>query len=553
MVQLILKYRVQVLVLLIVLEIFLTIGVYFEESSSARMYFMLESATSFLILIISITFLDKLNLYLFLTSKHEYLHNVAPCSYIFFDTKKNKVLVPEYTCRMLGIKPKKNFQLIDVEQIFTPQDWREIEKFVSNPISIHNHEKIGNLRYENTHGEIKHFKYSLQYIEDKKYLIHGIIFWFTDFSDSVEHEESIISLIKKYRLLSFELDFLFNYLPFPIWRREHDGKIVFSNSKFKKFVKRFDTDQSADEFENGLTRLAEISMKDMKPSKISKSYVSKNKNITYEFTEMPISASTGTVGFGIDISRADEFEKELLIVGNTLDRILELSSSAIMILDKRLSVFQFNQTLITMLDIDSAWLATKPTYSAFWDKLRESNKLPEFQNYKEFKDKQITLLSQLTEPKSDFMHLPNGQSIRFSVIPSGKNTIVMFDNITDVLNVERSYNELMSVYKAIIHQLKNSVIIFGQDGKLKLYNPSFAHFSKLNEEFLSTLPHVSEVLNHANSNFKTDSISELKNKIINCMESRKNSVVHIQDVSGNTFETQVSSLPDNGVLVTING
>ena len=93
MIQLILKYRVQVLVSLIILEIFLTIGVYFEEVNSARIYFILECLVSFLILIIAVTFLDKLNLYLFLTSKHEYLHNIAPCSYIFYDTKKHRVLI----------------------------------------------------------------------------------------------------------------------------------------------------------------------------------------------------------------------------------------------------------------------------------------------------------------------------------------------------------------------------------------------------------------------------------------------------------------------------
>ena len=552
MIQLILKYRVQVLVLLILLEIFLTIGVYYEHSSNARTYFMLESATSFLILVIAVTFLDKLNLYLFLTNKHEYLHNVAPCSYIFYDTKKRKVICPDYTCKMLGINQKKHFLLTDVAKLFAWKDWKDIEKYIENPTLIHNHEKFGNLNYNIPSGETKHFKYSLQYIEDKKYLIHGIIFWFTDFSDSVEHEESILSLIKKYRVFSFELDYLFNHLPFPVWRREKDGKIVFSNSKFRKFIKRFDTDQSVDDFSNGLKRLAEISLREMKPSKIVKSFVSKNQNLTYEFTEVPLSEANGTVGFATDISHLEEVQKELSLVGNTLDRILELSSSAIMILDKNLRIFQFNQTLVNMFNLDAGWLASKPNYSVFWDKLRESEQLPEVKNYKEFKDNIINLLIQLTETKSEFMHLPNGQSIRFSLIPSGKNTIVMFDNVTDVLNVERSYNELMSVYKTTISQLKHSVAIFGQDGRIKLYNPTFTKFSKLGDDFLSSFPHVSDLLTHANSNFKNESIAELKNKIINCLESRINSQVKLHDINGKDFDTNISSLPDNGVLVTIN-
>jgi PAS domain-containing protein len=547
MIQLILKYRVQVLVSLIILEIFLTIGVYFEEVNSARIYFILECLVSFLILIIAVTFLDKLNLYLFLTSKHEYLHNIAPCSYIFYDTKKQRVLIPDYTCKMLGIQVKKNYAIDDIEKLFSAKDWGEIEGCIKQPSLVAVHEKIGMLRYETKHSETKHFKYSLQYVEDKKYMIHGVILWFTDFSDSIEHEESIISLIKKYRVMSFELDYLFNHLPIPVWRREGDGSIVFANNAFKKLTKKFSSEGEINEFESGLKRLADIGIKEKRTAKITRSFISKNKNTSYEFNEVPIASSSGTVGFGIDITRNEESEKSLNIVANTLDRILELSSNAIMILDKDGNIFQFNQVLVNMFGLDPKWLADKPSYSNFWDKLRELNKLPEFKNYKEFKDVQISLIRHLTEPKSDFMHMPNGQTVRFSVIPSAKNTIVMFDNLTDVLNVERSYNELMSVYRTIVSQLQHSVVIFGQDGRIKLYNPMFIKFAKLDDDFLRSLPHVSEVISHANTN-----LEGLKTNIINCLESRKNSEVEIEDAIGQKFKSYVSSLPDNSVLVTIN-
>jgi PAS domain-containing protein len=552
MIQLILKYRVQLLVSLIILEIFLTIGVYFEEINSARIYFILECLVSFLILIIAVTFLDKLNLYLFLTSKHEYLQNIAPCSYIFYDTKKHKVLIPDYTCKMLGMQIKNNYHLDDIASLFSAKDWVEIEACIKQPSMVSVHEKIGMIRYETKHSETKHFKYSLQYIEDKKYMIHGVILWFTDFSDSIEHEESIISLIKKYRVMSFELDYLFNHLPIPVWRREGDGSVVFANNAFKKLIKKFSSEGEINEFETGLKRLAEIGTKEKRTAKITRSFMSKNKSVSYEFNEVPVASTSGTVGFGIDITRNEEVEKSFNIVANTLDRILELSSNAIMILDKDGNIFQFNQVLVNMFGLDPKWLADKPSYSNFWDKLRELNKLPEFKNYKEFKDAQISLIRHLTEPKSDFMHMPNGQTVRFSVIPSAKNTIVMFDNLTDVLNVERSYNELMSVYKAMVHQLKHSIAIFGQDGKLKLYNPSFSKFAKVDEEFLSTLPHVSDILLHENSNLKSQSAIDLKSKVINCIESRKNSVMEIHDELGNICQAEVSSLPDNGVLLTVN-
>ncbi len=547
MIQLILKFRVYILVLLILLEIFLTVGVYFEEKNSARIYFFLESFTSFLILAIALTFLDKLNLYLFLTSKHEYLNNVSPCSYIFYDTKKKKFVIPDNTYKMLSLDRKVNYNTHDFLSLFSKTDAKEIEQCIKRPSLIKQHEKLGSVSLINKYNEHKHFKYSMQYLEDGKYLIHGIIFWFIDFSDSIEHEKHIIALIKKYRLMSFELDFLFSNLPIPVWRRERDGAVVYSNGALKKITNRLNSNEETFEFESGLKRLSEIALLEKRTAKIAKSINYKGKNINYEFNEVPIGHDFGTVGFAIEKTEYEELDKANNLLSNTLDRILELSSNGIIIIDKNTNIFQFNQVLVNMFGLDQKWLAGKPNYSSFWDKLRELKRLPEMKNYKEFKDGQLELIRRLTEPKSEFMHLPNGQTLRFSIIPSGTNTIILFDNLTDVLNIERSYNELMSVYKSIVNKLNQSIIIFGQDGRIRLYNSMFINFTKIDEEFMKSFPHVSDVI--ANSNAPLDS---LKSHIINCLESRKNASVEIIDGDGKSYESQVSSLPDNSVLVMIN-
>jgi transcriptional regulator with PAS, ATPase and Fis domain len=550
MIKWIFKYRIQILILLLFVEVIATLGAYYEDAKISRMYFYLETGSTFLIVAIAATFLDRLNLYLFLTSRQNYLQNIAPCCYIFYDIKKQKPIVPEYTATMLGLEQKLNYNLEDFQGLFSKHDWDELLQHLRKPDSYKGKEKTGIARCVNTNNEEVELKYSAQFISDKKYNINGMIFWFMDVTSSVDHETKIVKLIQKYRLMSFELDYLFNHIPIPVWRREYDGEIVFSNRVYKKVSKSFDSDANDNELEQGLKRLYELTLQDKKAAKITRSFSMNNKYKVYEFIEKPISENTGSVGFAIDVTNKDLLEKENHTLSQTIEKILDLSNSAIIIVDKKGDITRYNQKIIDLFGLVPTWLANKPSYSSFWDKLKEMNKLPDMKSYKEFKDKQLANMRQLLEVKSEFLHLPDGKTLGISLIPSQKNAIITFENITDVLKVERLYNQANSVFEATVYNLPNAVSIFGHNGRLRLFNQSFEKMLQIQGDLLKNMPHLSEIIANSNSDMKN--IDDLRVGIINCLESRKNADLTLIDSEGNKHQTRVISLPDNSVLVTAN-
>ena len=49
-----------------------------------------------------------------------------------------------------------------------------------------------------------------------------------------------------------------------------------------------------------------------------------------------------------------------------------------------------------------------------------------------------------------------------------------FEDVTSNLELESSYNTLIAVQRETLDNLAEGVSVFGEDGRLKLWNPSFA-------------------------------------------------------------------------------
>jgi signal transduction histidine kinase len=72
--------------------------------------------------------------------------------------------------------------------------------------------------------------------------------------------------------------------------------------------------------------------------------------------------------------------------------------------------------------------------------------------------------------------------------------IFVYDDVTDRLALERSFNTLTEVQRETLDQLKEGIAVFGTDGRLKLWNPAFTAIWHLSSEALAGEPHVSEIV-----------------------------------------------------------
>ena len=161
-----------------------------------------------------------------------------------------------------------------------------------------------------------------------------------------------------------------------------------------------------------------------------------------------------------------------------------------------------NQAFTTLWRLDTNWLNEKQSYLSFLDCLRDNRLLPEVPDYKAYKLEEQKKFSQIIEPSSDLMHLPNGKTIRRMRAPYPMGGVVFaFEDISDRLATTSAYNALISVQNDILSGLFEGILIFGSNGRLNFYNDAYIKLWNGKKEFLAEEPSFDEVLDSQQSFF----------------------------------------------------
>ncbi|MEM6492030.1 MAG: PAS-domain containing protein, partial [Pseudomonadota bacterium] len=171
--------------------------------------------------------------------------------------------------------------------------------------------------------------------------------------------------------------------------------------------------------------------------------------------------------------------------------------------DKRLRFH--NPAFAEMAGLDVDWLDDSPRMGEVLDEMRRARRLPESADYAAFRRDQLALFQSVLEPTTEVIHLPGGVAWRMTAIPHADGGLVLiYEDATDTLGLERDVNILLDVRRATIDHLLEGVAVFGADGRLKLYNPAFQRLWRLTPMTLAHEPHVLDVAGDAQAFFSGD-------------------------------------------------
>ena len=72
----------------------------------------------------------------------------------------------------------------------------------------------------------------------------------------------------------------------------------------------------------------------------------------------------------------------------------------------------------------------------------------------------------------------------------------LYEDVTEKLALESSYNTLIKVQSATLDTLVEGVAVFGPDGRMKLHNAAFARIWDMSAAELEGEPHVRTIAAH---------------------------------------------------------
>ncbi len=270
-----------------------------------------------------------------------------------------------------------------------------------------------------------------------------------------------------------------------------------------------------------------------------------------QITEQPLPEAYGTLGSAIDLTREEELETEHRRYASAHNELLGQLGTAIGLFDSGQRLEFFNTAFSQLWDLDDSYLNTRPRLADLMEKMRENRRLPEQADFKRFKQSWLNMFTGVIGPHEEMLYLPDSTALRMLVVPRPQGGLMItFEDVSSRLALESSYNTLVAVQKETIDNLTEGVAVFGGDGRLKLWNPSFARLWSLKPEDLSGEPHVSRLVERLKPAFPEDAWPAAQRDLsAQCLERRAGKS-RLERGDGSLIACSTMPLPDGGVLVT---
>ena len=343
-------------------------------------------------------------------------------------------------------------------------------------------------------------------------------------------------------------------LPIPVWLRDRTLSLVWGNRAFLSAVGAPDvevasaTQLSLDKSERDLASAARSEGHTLEAKRFA---VVGGHRRALSFTHAPVD-QVGIVGSAIDVTAVSNAEARLQqhvdAHADTLDKL----ATAVAIFGRDQKLTFYNRAFARLWGLAESWLETHPTDSEILDRLREARKLPEQRDYQAWKRARLSLYEQAAEYlPEELWHVPSGKTLRVVAQPHPFGGLTfLYEDVTEKLALESSYNTLIKVQSATLDTLQEAVAVFGPDGKLKLHNAAFARIWELEPADLAGDPHISRIAELCSARFGDEAEWQRLVAGISSGSARRHDWGEMERNDKIILALSLAPLPDGATLVT---
>ena len=219
--------------------------------------------------------------------------------------------------------------------------------------------------------------------------------------------------------------------------------------------------------------------------------------------------------------------------------------------DQRLA--HFNQAYIDLWQLDPALLATRPRDGDLLDRLRQSRRLPEKADYRDWKKSWLAAYGTNSQ-REDQWHLPDGRTLHVVADSAAEGGVTyLYENVTERLALESRYNALIHVQRETLDTLREGVAVFAPNGRLRLHNRAFAAIWHLSPTLLGSEPHIDDVIFACRPLYDDPREWERAKAAVTAIVSERRSYeAQLDRPDGTVIACAALPLPDGGTLLTYN-
>ena len=344
-------------------------------------------------------------------------------------------------------------------------------------------------------------------------------------------------------------------IPNLVWLRGPDNRLTWANSAYAKAVEAKDGNDAVMRGLELLDRPARDGASEARADgriwRARVGAVVSGERHNLSIVDVP--AQAGSVGMGTDLSELEaarsDLEHQIESHRATLDKL----PTGVAIFDRSRHLIFHNSAYRQIWALDQSFLDQGPGDSEILDVLRVARKLPEQVDFRAWKAGFMALY-QSVESLEQVWHLPDRRSVRVVVNPNPQGGVTyLFDDVTERYNLKSEYNALHRMQTETLDALKEGVVVFGSDGRLKLFNPAFASIWHLDPTSLEIEPppHVDAVTRRCADLYPNqEAWAELRSVVAGLHDERIGLERRLMRRDGSVIDFAAAPLPDGATLLT---
>ncbi len=395
------------------------------------------------------------------------------------------------------------------------------------------------------------------------------LLWFTDITSERQKaalmEGEIARMAAENRLFRQ----IAEALPFPLWRRGADLALQWVNPAYVQAVEAASAAEVLEQKTELVGNLVQGGPRADAARALAEGAVAKSKHYVVingqrraitmvQIPQAPDGANAGAdgnaavVGYAYDSTELDDLRAEIARYAESHAETLNKLSTAVAIFGADKSLEFYNSAFVRLWQLPEEFLSTHPHHGELLEAMRERRRLPEQADFPAWKKAHLAYYTELLEPVEEMWHLPDEATLRVVTQPHPLGgLLIMYEDVTDRLALERSYNTLIAVQRATLNNLHEGVAVFGGDGRLRLHNPAFREIWRLDEEVLSDSPHLSRIADACAPLFAPSDEYELFNEALSQDDGERVARRgHLRRTDGCEIIYNAVPLPDGATLFT---
>ena len=368
-------------------------------------------------------------------------------------------------------------------------------------------------------------------------------------------KRELVEFVGRYEQLATEvapLRALIEALPSPVWTRDATGQLIFVNAAYARAV---EAKNAVDAVDRRLELLDSAARKDIAQARTNdgkyagrlraSSPARGEPSTCWTLVPRPAAPASAPTPRKLETMRG-----ALVHLADAHRRTLDQLSTGVAMFDDKHRLTFYNAAYRALWDLDAGFLDQEPTDLAVIEILRVARKLPEEQDFRQWKA-QLHEAYRAVDAKEHTWHLPGGRTLRVVTTPNPDGGVTyLFHDVTERLDLERRFEELIRVQGETLDNLAEGVAVFGSDGRLRLHNAAFARMWRLTPQALADRPHIEKITALCQPLHGDAPAWQALRDVVTAIDSRETVPGRLERRDGSVVDCTTVPLPDAATLVT---